>query len=231
MGITTSLAHRRALLEVAASSGVPVIEDAFESDLRYTGRHCPSLAALDDRGIVVQLSSFSKSLFPGLRVGAIVARGRMLRGLVVLKHSMDLSDSMPIQAALAEFVSCGSYDRHLNRLRRALRLRRDTMLEALSQEMPAGTLWTRPEGGYQVWVELPFEVDTRDLLADAARAGVLFAPGSQFLPGQGPSRCLRLTMAQADEDGIRRGVAALGEVVRERMRAEPSASRVASVYL
>jgi 2-aminoadipate transaminase len=231
MGITTSLAHRRALLEVAASSGVPVIEDAFESDLRYTGRHCPSLAALDDRGIVVQLSSFSKSLFPGLRVGAIVARGRMLRGLVVLKHSTDLSDSMPIQAALAEFVSCGSYDRHLNRLRRALRRRRDTMLEALSQEMPAGTLWTRPEGGYQVWVELPFEVDTRDLLADAARAGVLFAPGSQFLPGQGPSRCLRLTMAQADEDEIRLGVAALGEVVRERMRAEPSASRVASVYL
>ncbi len=137
----------------------------------------------------------------------------------------------PTQAALAEFVSCGSYDRHLNRLRRALRLRRDAMLEALSQEMPAGTLWTRPEGGYQVWVELPFEVDTRDLLADAARAGVLFAPGSQFLPGQGPSRCLRLTLAQADEDGIRRGVAALGEVVRERIRAEPSASRVASVYL
>ena len=105
------------------------------------------------------------------------------------------------------------------------------MLEALSSEMPPGTVWTRPEGGYQVWVELPFEIDTRDLLADAARAGVLFAPGSQFLPGRGPSRCLRLTVAQADEEEIRRGVAALGGVVWEQMRAESAAHRAAGVYL
>jgi 2-aminoadipate transaminase len=199
--------------------------------LRYDGRHRPSLAALDDRGIVVHLSSFSKSLFPGLRVGAITARGRVLEGLVALKHATDLSDSLPIQAALAEFVRCGAYDRHLGRLRRALRRRRDALLEALSSEMPPGTNWTRPEGGYQVWVELPFEIDTRDLLADAAHAGVLFAPGSQFLPGHGPSHCLRLTMAQADEEEIRRGVAGLGRVVRERMRSEPAARRAASAYL
>ncbi len=82
--------------------------------------------------------------------------------------------------------------------------------------MPEGTLWTRPEGGYQVWVELPFEVDTRDLLADAAREGVLFAPGSQFFADRGPSRALRLTLAQANESEIRRGVAILGQVVRRR---------------
>jgi len=231
MGVTTSLVHRRGLLEVAARCGVPVIEDAFEMDLRYSGRHRPSLAALDDRGIVVQLSSFSKSLFPGLRVGAITARGRVLEGLVALKHATDLSDSLPLQAALAEFIRCGAYDRHLGRLRRTLRRRRNALLEALSREMPPGTTWTRPDGGYQVWVELPFEIDTRDLLADAARAGVLFAPGSQFLPGHGPSHCLRLTMAQADEEEIRRGVAGLGRVVRERMRSEPAAQRAASAYL
>ena len=142
-------------------------------DLRYEGRAVPSLAALDEAGLVVQLCSFSKSLFPGVRAGAIVARGRVVEALVTLKHATDLSDSMPLPAALAELVTSGTYDRHLVKLRRELRLRRDALLAALAREMPEGTTWTRPEGGYQLWVELPFEVDTRDLLADAARAGVV----------------------------------------------------------
>lgn len=218
MGTTTSLGARRQLLEVAARCGVPLIEDGFEMDLRSSGRDVPPLAALDERGLVVHLSSFSKSLFPGARVGSISARGRALEALVALKHSTDLSDAMPLQAALEEFVRSGVYDRHLARMRRILRARTQAILEALEREMPEGTLWTRPEGGYQVWVELPFEVDTRDLLADAAREGVLFAPGSQFFADRGPSRALRLTLAQANESEIRRGVAILGQVVRRRQQ-------------
>jgi GntR family transcriptional regulator/MocR family aminotransferase len=216
MGITTTASARRQLLDVAARCGVPVIEDGFEMDLRCSGREVPALAALDERGLVVHLSSFSKSLFPGVRVGAITARGRALEGLLALKHSTDLSDAMPLQAALEEFVRSGEYDRHLGRMRRILRSRTEAILAALEKEMPDGTTWTKPEGGYQVWLELGFDVDTRDLLADAARGGVLFAPGSQFFTDRGPSRGLRLTMAQADEDEIRRGVAILGEVVRKR---------------
>jgi 2-aminoadipate transaminase len=127
-------------------------------------------------------------------------------------------------------VRGGDYDRHLHRLRRILRARRDALLAALEAEMPAGTRWTRPDGGYQVWVELGSEMDTRDLLADAAREGVLFAPGAQFSCDGRPSRGLRLTVAQADEDEIRRGVAALGRVVRERSAAAPE-RRAASVHV
>jgi GntR family transcriptional regulator/MocR family aminotransferase len=214
MGTTTSLAARRELLEVAARCGVPVIEDGFEMDLRSSGRHVPPLAALDERGLVVHLSSFSKSLFPGVRVGSIVAHGRAMEGLLALKHSTDLSDAVSLQAAVEEFVRSGAYDRHITRMSKILRARTLAMQTALADEMPEGTTWTEPEGGYQVWVELPFEVDTRDLLADAAREGVLFAPGSQFFTDRGPSRGLRLTMAQADEEEIRRGVAILGQVVR-----------------
>jgi len=217
LGTTTRTEHRRELLARCEAAGVPVIEDAFEMDLRYKGRQTPSLAALDRAGVVVHLFSFSKSLFPGLRVGAISARGRAVEALLALKHATDLSDSLPMQAALADFVETGGYDRHLNRVRRVLASRRDALLDALERHMPAGTQWTRPEGGYQVWVELPFDVDTRDLLADAARAGVLFAPGSIFLPDRRPSRGLRLTVAQCDEPAIRRGVEALGAVVAERM--------------
>ena len=222
MGTTTTLGARRRLLEVAARCGVPVIEDGFEMDLRASGKDVPPLAALDDRGLVVHLSSFSKSLFPGVRVGSITASGRALDGLLALKHSTDLSDSMPLQAALEEFVRSGSYDRHLGRMRKMLRSRTEAILEALEREMPEGTEWTRPEGGYQVWVELPFDVDTRDLLADAARGGVLFAPGSQFYTDRGPSRGMRLTLAQADEEEIRRGVAILGEVIRKRQEVGPT---------
>ena len=237
LGTTTSLAHRQALLEIAGRSGKALIEDAFEMDLRYSGRKVPSLAALSVRAdasepsLVVHLYSFSKSLFPGLRIGSIFSLGRAIEGLIALKHATDLSDSMPLQAALAEFVRSGGYDRHLTRLRRQLRARRDALVEALQAEMPQGTTWTQPDGGYQVWVELPFEVDTRDPLPDAARAGVLFAPGSQFLPDHRPSRCLRLTVAQANEDEIRRGVAVLGAVVRERIDAAPAVMQAASVNL
>lgn len=219
MGITTSLLHRRALLDIARNAGRPVIEDAFEMDLRALGTPVAPLAALDREGFVLHLHSFSKSLFPGLRVGSIVARGRAVDGLVALKHATDLSDAVLLQAALAEFIEDGAYDRHLGRIRRELRARHRAVDEALSAHLPDGTAWTRPEGGYQVWVELPFAVDTRDLLADASRAGVLFSPGAHFLPDGGASRCLRLTLARAGVDEIHRGVRALGRVVAERVAA------------
>ncbi len=231
MGITTQVAHRRALLEIAGRCGKPVVEDAFESDLRCIGRPVPALAALDDRGVVVHLFSFSKSLFPGARVGSITARPPVLDGLVALKQATDLSDSMPLQAGMAEFIENGAYDRHLGRIRRALRGRHEIVSAALEEQMPAGTRWTRPEGGYQVWVELPAQIDTRDLLADAARAGVLFSPGSQFVPDGGASRCLRLTLARVGEDEIAEGIAALGRVVRQRLATEPMVRPSASVHL
>ena len=105
------------------------------------------------------------------------------------------------------------------------------LLAALEEFMPDGSVWTRPEGGYQCWLELPMEVDTRDLLADAARAGVLFAPGSQFLPDRGASRAMRLVIAQANCEEIHRGIEALGRVVAERQAAEPAALQSASVHL
>ncbi len=218
LGTTTSLERRREMLAIAERHGVPIIEDGFELDLRFQGQEIPPLAALDEAGIVVLLFSFSKSLFPGVRVGSLSARGRTLEGLVALKHATDLSDAMLLQAGLARFVRSGEYDRHLSRIRKVLRARHRALDEALAREMPEGTTWTRPDGGYQLWVELPGEVDTRDMLADAARAGVLYSPGTHFMPDARPSNALRLTVACADEEEIARGIAALGDVARQRGR-------------
>ena len=219
LGTTTSLAHRRALVALAARVGKPVIEDAYEMDLRFAGKPVPPLAALDPRGVVVQLFSFSKSLFPGARVGCISAREGLVEALLALKQATDLGGALVLQAALADFVASGAYDRHLARVRRALLRRRDALLEALAREMPEGTRWTTPEGGLQVWVELPGGIDTADLLPDAVRSGVVFAPGFQFRHDRRPSSGLRLSLARSGEDEIRRGIAALGRVVRERLRA------------
>jgi DNA-binding transcriptional MocR family regulator len=210
---------------------VPIIEDGFELDLRFRGGDVPPLVALDESGIVVLLCSFSKSLFPGVRVGSLLARGRALEGLVALKHATDLSDALPLQAGLARFVESGAYDRHLKRIRAMLRARHEAMDRALADSMPEGTTWTRPEGGYQLWVELPYEVDTRDLLADASRAGVLFSPGALFMPDARPSRAMRLTVACADESEIQRGIAALGRVVRARQAIRSGVRRTAGMHL
>lgn len=231
LGTSTGLAHRRALLAVAARAGKPIIEDAYEMDLRYAGKPVPPLAALDERGLVVQLFSFSKSLFPGARVGCITARGRLVDALVALKHATDLGGALVLQAALADFVTSSGYDRHLARVRRALLGRRDALLAALAREMPEGTRWTTPEGGLQVWVELPGGIDTAELLPDAVRAGVLFAPGVQFRHDRRPSSGLRLSLALAGEDEIRRGAAVLGRVVRERLGAERPSAVDEGVYV
>jgi DNA-binding transcriptional MocR family regulator len=226
LGTTTSVDHRHQLLEIAARHRKPVIEDGYETDLRFSGRPIPSLAALDRTGVVLHLFSFSKSLFPGARVGAITARGRLVEALLALKQATDLSDSLPFQAALAEFAATGAYDRHLGRVRRVLRERCDALLDALAAEMPHGTRWTRPDGGLQVWVELPEGVETRDLLSDADAAGVLFAPGSQFNHDGRSSNGLRLTFAMAEPEALRAGASALARVVAERLEGKPRINRV-----
>lgn len=231
MGISTSVAHRRDLLAIATRYAKPVIEDAYEMDLRFAGRPAPPLAALDENGVVVQLTSFSKSLFPGVRAGALVARGRAVDALLALKRATDLGGTLPLQAALADFVRSGAYDRYLLALRKRLRSRRDAMIETLAREMPEGVSWTTPEGGYQIWLELPEPLDSLDLHAEAMRAGLLFAPGYQFHHDARPSRGLRLSIALADEAAIRRGVTILGRLVRERLAAGTESARVASVHM
>ena len=231
LGITTSLDHRREVLEIAARTGKPIVEDAFEQDLRFAGRPVPSLAGLDEAGLVVQLLSFSKSLFPGLRAGAVVARGRHAEALLALRHAADLGGVVPVQVALADFVNSGAYDRHLGGLRRRLRSRRDALLEALEREMPEGTRWTRPEGGYQVWVELPEPVDSRELFADALGAGVLVAPGFQFNHDGRSSRGMRLSIAQASEEELVRATGQLAALVRERLSAGSDARATSGVHV
>ena len=231
LGTTTTMGHRRALIDLAARLGKPIVEDGFEMDLRYTGERVSPLAGFDPHGYVVHLFSFSKSLFPGVRIGAVTARGRAVEALLALKNASDLSGAMILQAAVADFVASGGYDRHLTRLKSMLVERRDAMVEALEAEMPEDARWTHPEGGYQLWLELPAGLDTRNLFAEAKQSGVLFAPGYQFHHDGRPSNAMRLTTALANAEEIRRGIKILGGVVRRHLPHVRQAARDTSIHV
>ena len=180
-GITTTLEHRRRLLEITARHGIPVLEDDFEKDMRVRGRPVPPLKALDRTGQVVYVGTFSKTLFPGVRIGWIVGPPRVANAALVLKRATDLASSVPLQAAVAHFCHTGAYDRHLRRVAKELARRLERAATALEAHLPDGSSFTRPEGGFAIWVTLPADIDTRDAPrgSEARRRGLF--TGSDLL--------------------------------------------------
>jgi DNA-binding transcriptional MocR family regulator len=212
--VSTSLAHRRQLLDVAARHGVPILEDDFEKDLRVRGRGAPPLRALDRSGVVVYLGTFSKALFPAVRVGWLVAPRRIADAAATVKRLMDITTSPLLQAGLAQFLTEGGYDRHLRNAVKMAEDRLNAAEKALKAHLPPGSRYTLPEGGYLLWIHLPDAIDSAALLTAAKRAGVVYAPGQIFFPDEQPSSALRLSLAHASPSEIERGIRALGQVAR-----------------
>lgn len=213
-GLTTALEHRRRLLALSARYGVPVLEDDFQLDLRMAGRPEPSLRALDPSGRVVAIGTFSKALFPGVRVGWIVAPPPIARAVIALKRASDLSGSAPLQAALARLIADGEYDKHLRRVQAELRRRHEAARAALERHLPKGSSFTRPDGGLALWVTLPESLDSSALLPAAKQAGVVYTPGGPFFADGRRSSALRLSIAAAGPSDLERAIRALGEVAR-----------------
>lgn len=232
--VSTTVAHRRQLLDIAAKHGVPILEDDFEKDLRVRGRGAPPLRALDRNGLVVYLGTFSKALFPAVRVGWLVAPRRIADAGATMKRLMDVTTSPLLQAGLAQFLSEGSYDRHLRNAVRVVQERLDAAQKALAAHLPPGSHCSAPEGGYLLWVRLPDGIDSNALLVEAKRAGVVYAPGQIFFPDEQPSSACRLSLAQATPAQIERGIRILGQVARAalpRGRARRALRAPATVHL
>lgn len=210
-GTCLSGARRRQLISLSGQFDVPVLEDDYVGDIRYEGYAQPTLKSLDPDGRVIYMSTFSKMLVPGLRVGFVVADGPVYHHLLCSKRCHDLATSNLIQRALRDYVSVGRYHAHLQRSCLAYRKRRDAMLAALETCMPPGTTWLRPKGGLFVWIRLPEGLQASTLLPRACENGMIFAPGGNFhlTPGDGENY-LRLNFASNTEAVIREGVARLG---------------------
>ena len=216
-GASLPLAARKALLEAARRASVPVIENDAYGELRYSGEPLPALKQLDDGGGTVLLRSFSKVSFPGLRVGWAVGPKPLIDRLRHAKEAADLHTDQLSQAVLLEFAESGRLEAHRTRMRQAGSERLAATLESCAKYLPAGTRWTRPEGGMNVWVRLPEPLDAGELLARAQRAGVAYMPGRYFAVSRLEPGALRLSFAGLAPEQIRAGLAILGRTVAAEM--------------
>ncbi len=209
--------RRREVLALAARHRCAVVEDDWAGDLRLEGESQPTLHAIDGGDHVIYVSTFSKKLLPGLRVGWVAAPAPVLERLVTLKQIEDCGTSPLIQAALHAFLREGGLTEHLLKVRPIYRERRDTMIRALERHFPKGVTSHRPAGGLFLWLTLPPGLDSSDLHVAARGRGVLFNKGDLFHVDGGGRRTLRLTYAAVPTGRIEEGIRVLGELVRERV--------------
>lgn len=211
-GITMSAERRARLLEVCRRHGVLVIEDVAYRELTFNAEPMPSLWSLAP-DIVVQAGTTSKTFFPGVRLGWAVGPTEAIAQMVVAKQNSDQCAGALGQRLLEEYLRGGHMDRQL-RLSNALYSQRCArMLAALDEYMPAEITWTRPRGGFFIWLSGPGWLDTLDLARTARDAGVAFVPGRPFHPHEDGANKLRLAYSLASEDDIDEGVARLGKLI------------------
>jgi DNA-binding transcriptional MocR family regulator len=208
-GVRLSEPRREELLALADEHQVPVLEDDYDSELRWESPPLPALKASDRAGQIVYAGTFSKALFPGLRVGYVVAAAPLRDRLVTLRAFSDFGTGVVEQAALASLLATRGLERHLQRMRRVYAARRGAMLAALEREMPPGVSWSRPEGGHLVWLRLPADVDPERAHDAALARGVAYMRGDVcFVDGSGADH-LALSFASLDEAAIADGIAEL----------------------
>ncbi len=214
-GAQLSRQRRQHLLELAYRHQIPIIEDDPYSLLRYDGEPIPSLKALDERGHVIYLSTFSKVLFPGLRTGLLVAPRPVVHQFALAKQTIDLHASSVAQYLLDRFLRQERLGPHLKTVCAAYARRRNVMGEALAEFAPPGLEWHQPAGGFYFWCRLPAGINTSRLLAQAGEAGVLFLPGRFCFASDDGADFIRLNFSYPNSRQIRDGVARLMEVVRQ----------------
>ncbi len=227
-GITLSLERRRALLEVADHYGVPILEDDPYGQLRYEGEHLPSIVTLDSQfrstngtqysGNVIYLSTFSKTLAPGVRLGWIIAPVEVIQKLVQAKQGADLHTGTLNQMLAYEVASGGFLDQHVKHIRAVYRERRDAMLDALQRHFPDGVTWTRPQGGLFLWLTFPEGMDAAEILTAAVARKVAFVPGTSFFADGGGRNTARLNFSNASPELIEDGVKRLADCLKDLLR-------------
>lgn len=204
---------RKELVQLLELHDVPLIEDDVYAELYFGSRRPKSTKAFDQKGLVLNCGSFSKSLAPGYRIGWVAA-GRFARTVGRRKVMSSLSTNIPAQDAIALYLRQGGYDRHLGVLRRTFAAQQKSALQALRAHLPPGFTVTQPQGGYFLWLEFPPHVDAIDVHRKALEQGFSIAPGPIFSARREFAHCLRLNYGHEWTSASERAIRSLGAIVR-----------------
>jgi 2-aminoadipate transaminase len=226
-GLSMSAGARQRLLDLAGRHRLPIVEDGFDGTLFYGERPPAPLKALDVAGLVIYIGTFSKILFPGLRLGWMIAPPELIERLEMAKDLADIHTSPILQAAVFHFCRQRLLDRHQSRVLRESTRRRNALLAALARRMPPGVIWTESQGGFSLLVTLAEGMDATSLLERAVERGVVFTPGNAFFADGGGERTLRLTFSAIPVNQIDEGVKRLADTIREAQRQPERAARAA----
>jgi 2-aminoadipate transaminase len=214
-GRTLSTGRRRRVVEIAKAHDLLVLEDDPYGLVRFEGEARPTLFELEGGERVIYGSSFSKTIAPGVRVGYFVLPSELAAQIEALAVSTYISPPFMTQATVFEFLRRGNFEANLERVNGLLKARRDAMLEALERHMPDDASWSRPEGGYFIWLDTPSGPESAGLLPLAEEAGVTFVKGTDFfVPGGGGERSLRLAFSFVSPEEIADGIARLAPLLR-----------------
>ncbi|MGH3060508.1 MAG: PLP-dependent aminotransferase family protein, partial [Gaiellaceae bacterium] len=211
-GVSLSVERREALVELARRHGILVLEDVAYRELSFVDERPPSLWSLAP-DTVVQAGTFSKTFFPGVRLGWAAGPAEVVSKLVWAKQNTDQCAGALGQRLLEEYGRRGHLDVGLERARALYRARRDAIMAALERHIGDSASWKRPEGGFFTWLELPAGGDAVASAGRALEAGVAVVPGPPFFPAGGGERHLRLSFSRADEAEIDEGIRRLGTLL------------------
>ena len=213
-GAVLSEARRQALLELADATQTPILEDDYDSEFRFGDAPLPALKTRDPAGQVIYVGTFSKALFPGLRLGYVVAARPLLGRLALARLRASMGPELLSQIAVADLLDSGALERHLRGVRRHYAERREALLRALDAHLPAGFRWSRPAGGLSVWLELPDGLDADALRREALERGIAITPGTPFFgDGRGAGH-ISLSFASETATLLSEGVEQLASIAR-----------------
>ena len=218
-GVTMSLDKRKELLEIASEYDLLIVEDDPYGELVFEGEKIPPIKSLDEKGRVIYMSTFSKILAPGFRLGWVVASEEILNKLIHAKQPADLCTNTFNQYVASEYIGGGYLDGQLKKISAMYREKRDVMVEAIKEYFPEGVKWTVPHGGMFLWVTLPKKINTRHMFHRAIEKKVAYVVGDAFFPDGSGHNTMRLNFSYSENDTIREGIRRLSEVIKEELRA------------
>ena len=218
-GRTMPAERRKKFAELAAKYDVPVLEDNPYGDIRFAGEHVPSVKSFDHAGKVFYMSTFSKILAPGFRLGWLVADPKVIEKLTVLKQSADLHTDNLVQYVVTEFFKENDVDAHVKEISDLYGKRKQLMIDGLKKYFPKDVKYTDPEGGMFLWVEVPGVTDTVELFKQCLEHNVAFVPGDPFFAGKPQPGTFRLNYSNMQEDQIEVGLKRLGEALSQALEA------------